>query len=243
MSDYRKIIYGKYGSNWQDAKKSFDINDAERWGKAYEYYLRGWLPGNTDAEIIDLACGGGRLLYFLKNHGYNSLNGVDIDPKMVKLAKQVINNVGECNVLDFLERHANNYDLIIGLDIIEHFNKDEVLLFLKGCFKRLKRNGRIILQTVNADSPWGLAHRYGDFTHEICFSPDALKRLLIMCGFKLIETRELGPIPLHYSFLSSNRYLLWQIFRMGIKIRNLIETGNIGSGIFTKVFLITGCIK
>ena len=148
-------------------------------------------------------------------------------------------DVREQNVLEFLEANRGAFDLITGLDIVEHFSKPEVLRFLDGCFSALKPGGRLILQTPNADSPWGTVHRYNDFTHEVCFNPNALNRLLALAGFTRIEARETGPVAFGYSLKSSVRFMIWQTIRAGLKLWNLAETGGAGSGVFTRVFLIS----
>ncbi len=241
MMEYRKRIYDKYAAAFQDAEGLFNGKEAIRWGRAYDYYFRKWLPDDRAATIVDLACGGGKLLYFFKQRNYKNLKGVDISPEQVKLAQQVCHEVLEVNALDYLAAHPGSFDLITGLDIVEHFSKDEVFHFLDGCFAALKPGGRLILQTPNAESPWGTTHRYNDLTHEVCFNPNALSRLMQVCGFSRIETRQTGPIPWNYSLKSSFRYLAWQVIRGGLMIWNVVETGNKGSGVFTRIFLISGC--
>jgi len=132
--------------------------------------------------------------------------------------------------------------LITGLDIIEHFQKDGVLRFLDLCFLALRPGGRFILQTPNADSLWGVTIRYGDFTHEVCFNPNALLRLLSLCGFdsRGLEVREADPVPCGYSIASTVRYGIWQCIRAALKACNIVETGSSGSGVFTRVFLVSG---
>src|SRR4051794_17756849 len=94
----RQTIYSRYGHDFQDAAEVFDTAAAARWGKAYRWYLRGWLPEHKDASIVELACGYGRLLQFFKQHGYWNLQGVDISPDQVALARQVVPNVAQANV-------------------------------------------------------------------------------------------------------------------------------------------------
>jgi SAM-dependent methyltransferase len=237
--DYRKRIYEHYASCFQDAGAHFDTAAAERWGRAYDSYLRGWLPPPGTA-ILDLACGGGNLLYFFKSRGHRRLAGVDISPEQIALARQVVPEVEEGNLFVYLETSPADFDLITALDIIEHLHKDEVLRFLDGCYAALRPGGRLILQMPNADTPWGTHLRYGDFTHETCFQPNSISRLLRMCGFSQIETREQGPLPWGYSLKSSLRWLVWQGIRLGLKVYNLAETGDSGSGVFTRVFLASG---
>jgi SAM-dependent methyltransferase len=236
-------MYARYGTNFQDITDSFDQNGSLRWGKSYRHYLKGWLPLDPDAEIVELACGSGRLLHFFKGAGYGRLTGVDISPDQVALSRQVTPNVVQSDVLTFLANHKEQFDLVIALDIIEHLQKPEVLSFLDLCFAALKPCGRLVLQTPNAESPWGSTHRYNDLTHEVCFNPNALFRLLRLVGFSSIEARETGPVPFGYSLISSARSVAWAAIRLGMMLWNLAETGDRGSGIFTRVFLISGVKK
>ena len=237
MTDYRTRIYKEYASRMQNASLVFDKAGAVRWGQAYVTFLKGWLPERKDAAILEVGCGGGRLLYFLKSKGYNNLQGVDISPQQVALARQVSENVVEADAITFLESHRERHDLIIGLDIVEHFQKDEVLRFLDACYNALRPSGRLLLQTPNADSPFGMMCRYGDFTHEIGLNANSLEHLLRLTGFANIEARETGPVI--HGTVSFVRYLIWKFIRVILAGWNLVETGNKGSNLFTRVFLIS----
>ncbi|HDY88736.1 MAG TPA: class I SAM-dependent methyltransferase [bacterium] len=243
LSDYRQLIYDKYATCFQDqdAEQVFNTSAADKWGKAYDYYLRNWLPESKDTNILDIACGRGLFLHFLKKRGYVNITGIDISPEQVSLAKQVTENVIEGNVLEFLATTKKKYDLIIGLDIIEHFRKDEVIRLLNSIHEVLKPRGRLILQTPNADSPFGAGVFGGDFTHETYFSTEGMQHLLKLCSFSGVETRETGPVP--KCFKSLVRYIMWKKIHFVIMLRNLIETGGRGSGVFTRVFLISGLRK
>ena len=236
--DYRSRIYETYASGFEEVDLHFDEATAERWGRNYEFYLRGWLPRDKEAAILDGACGGGYLLHFLKSKGYANLTGIDISGEQVGLARQVCGNVIEGDVLDYLSYTADRYDLIIGLDMVEHYGKNEVIPFLEGCGKTLNPNGRIILQTPNSNSPWGAMYRYGDFSHEVIFNPKVLGHLLKIAGFEKLEAREAGPVV--HGIKSAVRYGLWRTMRLMLKACHYIETGGSGGSILTRAFLISG---
>jgi len=216
---------------------SFNKAEAKRWGKAFDRYLRGWLPSKKDSAIIDVGCGWGRLLYFFKERKYIDIQGVDISPEQVQLAKEICDNVVKGDAIEHLANHPQSFDFIICLDIIEHFKKDEVFRFLDVCHKAIRLGGRLILQTPNAESPWGAMHRYHDFTHEVAFDPHSLEKLLLLSGFSSVEYRQTGPVI--YGLLSFVRFLLWKFIWGCLALWNLAETGSIGSGIYTRVFLIS----
>lgn len=240
MTDYRQRVYEDYASAFQGAGEAFDMRAARRWGRAYDHYLRGWLPMPRDLAVVELGCGGGRLLRFFADRGYSNVVGVDISPSQVRLAAQAGASVVEGDAVGFIEAHVGTYDLVVGLDIVEHLRKDELFRFLDGCFASLRPRGRLILQTPNADSPFGCAHRYNDISHEVAFNPNSLCRLLTLVGFTSVEPREQGPIPLGYSSASTVRSVLWHGIRLGLLAWNLVETGGTGSGVLTRVFFATG---
>jgi len=243
-ADYRSRIYARYATEFKDSGAQFDAAAAWNWGRAYRHYLRGWLPEPRAAEILDVACGGGRLLYFYKTLGYSRIAGVDVSAEQVALARQVAPDVAEADVLEHLaESREGRYALISGIDIIEHFHKPEVLRFLDLTHRALARGGRLVLQTPNADSPWAAGYRYGDFTHEVAFNADVLSRLMHLAGFRDVEARELGPIPFGHSAASTCRYVLWAAIRWGLKLSSLAELGTAGSNVLTRAFLICGVKK
>lgn len=98
----RTRLYENYGEIFQSAPERFDTPAAARWGRAYSYYLSGWLPESKEARIVDLACGYGRLLYFFREREYRNVTGVDISPDQVHRARQVVPEVHEASVLHFL---------------------------------------------------------------------------------------------------------------------------------------------
>lgn len=236
---YRQIVYEQYASRFQDSAGKFNPAIARDYGRAYEYYLRGWLPTDKSARILEVGCGSGNLLYHLRRGGYGNISGVDVSPEQVELARQAGLDVTRANVLEYLQTAQEAYALILGIDIIEHLHKDEVILFLTRCHTALRNGGRIVLQTPNGESPWCTQHRYNDFTHEVCFNPNALDRLLRLTGFSEVEAREAGPVPIGYSALSTLRFILWRAIRLGLLAWNLVETGLPGSGVLTRVFLIS----
>jgi SAM-dependent methyltransferase len=139
------------------------------------------------------------------------------------------------DLLAFLRARPQRFDLLTGLDIVEHFTKDEVLEFLDACRGALRPGGRLVLQTPNGESPFGGAVRYGDFTHETCFTPALLAQLLELTGFTAVECRECHPVA--RGVVSLLRIALWRVIRQLLRLWNLAETGSAGSGVLTRVFL------
>ncbi len=236
--DYRKLLYEDYADSFKNDTGQFDHPAAEKWAPCLAYYLKNWLPVAKDAHIIDLGCGEGRIIYLLQRMGYTNVEGVDISESQLRIARQVSDRVVKADVLAYLKDTSKNYDLILSFDLIEHLKKDEVLKFLNLCEARLNTRGRLILQTPNASSPFFGDVRYGDFTHELCFTPRLLSQLTLRAGFADIECRETGPVLSGYNIKSTIGYVLWQIIRVFYCLVATIETGGRGQGIYTRVFLM-----
>lgn len=239
MKDYRSRLYGKYTIRAEEPANSFDKNGAKKWAKSYRYYLRGWLPDNKESNIIDLACGSGRFLYFLNEIGYTDISGIDISPSQIQLVKQVTTRVQQIDLFEWSDGNEDRFDLVTGFDIIEHLQQQEVIQFLDICFSALKPGGKLILQTLNGDSPWVGSIKYADFSHENGFTPSSLDQLLRLTGFVDAEFREAGPVPNWRSVVSFCRFVIWRIMRIFLIFWNMVEIGNPGSGILTRSLIVS----
>jgi SAM-dependent methyltransferase len=234
---YRGRLYMRYAS-LTGAGKATGPTDLSRHSAVYTHYLRGWLPPDRSIDIFDAGCGGGRLMRWFKELGYQRVSGVDISPEQVSLARSQGSDAMQGNVLQVMEDRQTTWDVITAMDLIEHLTKDEVLTFLDLAYAALKHHGTLILQTPNPDSPFFGTVRYGDFTHETAIAPNLLRALLYQAGFCDCRFRETEPIPRGYSLKSSVRWGGWRLLRAMIGLWNRIETGGAGIGICTRVYLL-----
>jgi len=230
--DYRKFLFDRYrtAQGWG----AIDLKAADRWTRPYDTWLHGWFPSSRDARILDVGCGPGFLLRYFSQRGYTRLSGVDLSPEQISAARQYCSDVTLGNAIDYLQRHPAGFDLILAIDIIEHLRKDEVLEFLAATHSALAPGGRLIVQTPNCASPWGIVQRHSDFTHEVGFTPGALAWLLRLMGYVSYEFRETGPII--RGAKSFVRWVLWRMLRACWSAYDLIETGS-AAGAYTRVFI------
>lgn len=236
--NYRARIYPSYTSIYTPEAANYSNRTLEQNAKILIARIHDWLPADRSAACLDVACGAGALLYALDQAGFTDLQGVDGSAEQVRVAQKIFSKVVQRDAIEFLNENKERFDLITAFDIIEHFDKDEVFLFLDGLYGALRPGGRVIFQTPNADSPWSGTLRYGDFTHELIFSPGCLAKVMSVVGFHQFEARECAPIA--HGVKSLIRQGLWKCIRAGISGWSLIETGGRGSGIFTRVFIAKG---
>ncbi|WP_083777061.1 class I SAM-dependent methyltransferase [Desulfohalobium retbaense] len=130
MKDYRLRLYERYVSSHvgevsQGRSQSRD--------PLYKRIIKKHFPADKDdAPILELGCGHGAFIRKMSEYGYTNIQGVDFSSEQVDIAKKFgISNVRQKDLMQELEESANNtYDLIIAIDVIEHFNKMELLKLL-----------------------------------------------------------------------------------------------------------------
>jgi len=227
----RKLIMDRYA---EIQIGPFSERNVIRLKRAYDYWLRGWLPVNRDIPVLDLGCGGGEFLSFLSDQGFKSLTGIDASAQQMERARINVPNACLINgdVAEIAHSAPETFGLITAFDLLEHLPKNDVLSLLTSIYKRLVNSGILILSVPNCDSPFGPGVRYGDITHETGFTGRSLTACLELVGFVNIEFRESAPVP--HGLISAIRAGAWQLLRLLPILWNLVETGSIGSGLVSR---------
>ena len=229
---YRDRIYAAYASS-KGSEPFADTDPGQM--RAILHRLRNWLPADRGSICLDVGSGDGLLISTLRGAGFVHCEGVDRSPEQVARALKagVQANLGDAT--QYLESRPVTYDLVTAIDVVEHLQKDELLTLLDAIFAALKPGGRLIIQTPNAGSPWGMKVRYGDLTHEIALETESLGQALRVTGFAAIEARECEPFV--HGPLSALRWLMWRCLRTLLWAWNVIETGSSCGAVYTRVFV------
>lgn len=185
--DYRDKIYDFYLSS---GFAEMNTQDFERISRSYTLNYSRILPlKNKNIKILDLGCGMGHFLFFLKKMGYEDFWGIDISKEQIEFCRKNVTHRVELveNVNDFLSGKENTYDIIVMNHFLEHFKKCEIIHILSLVRYSLKKAGRLIINTPNMGSLFASASRYIDFTHEVGLSEQSLHHVLASCGYKTIN--------------------------------------------------------
>lgn len=160
--------------------------------RAYGRLLAAYMPV-TAARILDVACGEGHLLAFLRSRGYENLDGFDLSPENVMLCHAAgLTMVREADLLALdISSLRPGYDVIFALDVIEHLPKERVAEVLETLRLALAPGGTMIVQTPNMGSLFASLYRYNDLTHEHGLTEKTLAELLQLVGYapEAIEIR------------------------------------------------------
>lgn len=224
--DYRERLYSSYVTDHTSKLyKEPALRDIEAQFKSWNGYYGKFLPEDKKSAILDAGCGSGGFLHFLKSSGFEDAQGVDISAEQVKAAEKLgIRGVLQGDIKEFLADSPKRFDLIFARDLLEHFSKKEVLPMLCLFNESLKDNGKLIIQTPNAGSPFGGFLGYGDLTHETFFTATSLSQALCSAGFRASVFYPAGPVP--YGIKSTARFVMWKGAEALLKALLVIETGS-----------------
>ncbi len=185
---YRDKIYKNYLSS---GFREMNTGEFEKISESYGLNYNDLLPCNPNIRILDIGCGMGHFLYYLKKRGFRNFLGIDIGPEQVDYClKNISENVERVeDVFEFLDKHKNYFDLVVMNDVLEHFGKGEAIELLSKIFISLSDKGRLIIKTLNMGNLFAAASFNIDLTHETGFSEISLQAALRLSGFKKVNCR------------------------------------------------------
>ena len=153
----------------------FDIHSAKRYeswhtspqGVAMDHFFQAYTPLLLEPlsgdRVLDIGCGSGNHLYYLKQLGLH-ITGVDASPYMISKAKERLG--GGCmlktGMAEDLPFEDNEFDLAIFVNTLE---------FLNDPFQALREAGRvarrkILINVINSFSWYDLAYKLRGLYHD-----------------------------------------------------------------------------
>ena len=142
-------------------------------GEEYATLKKGLIPefvnfiGSREFKtkrVLDLGCGNGKYLVFLKNLGFKT-DGLDSSPTAVEMTKAALANDSDIRCLNMYEYEPipEKYDLIISVAAIHHGLKLQVKSLVKRLYPALVPGGRIFITLPDNE---GSAHWTMMIEHE-----------------------------------------------------------------------------
>lgn len=234
---YRERLYQHYLVNC----RGVDVAEARQALHSSAPYLNrvisAHVPGDRSIRILDLGCGFGNLLYWLKQAGYTNLEGIDRSAEQVEGAHSLgLDFVLQGDITAHLAAlPSSSCDVVFAFDVLEHFGKEEAMQFADDVFRVLRPGGRFILHQPNGEGSFAGSVATGDFTHELIMNRRSVAQLLRCVGFSRISSYEDAPVV--HGFMSAARWLVWKMYRTVLSLAYAAETGSSNGLILTQNFL------
>jgi len=224
MTDFRSRLYNRYVSNFKkDSRISGGaLNSHWKWCDSRLLPLFDGLP--KSAKILEIGCGSGHFLEYLRNRGFSDARGIDISEEQVAIAKEKSLSVELADVFVTLKKFNASIDVVVAIDLLEHFSKDEGLHLCDLIRRALRPAGRVIFRTPNGAGILAGSLIYGDLTHMAIYNQSSLQQLLANVGFEQVSFYETGPVP--KNLIGLVRCLFWACVRAVADIVSMAETGS-----------------
>lgn len=222
---WKARLYDAYVSSGQAGTVNTDSSVFNSRAPAISAVIKKYIPREKNTRILDLGCGHGAFLYFLKQAAYYNIFGIDLSAEQVEFARNMgISDIEQCDIGSFLASAENNSaDVILLVDIIEHLNRQELFNVLDDIFRVLSPKGRCIIHVPNAEGLFGMRIRYGDLTHELSFTPKSAHQLLSTVGFRIVNCYDDRPVI--HNVKSFARRVLWEVGTFFPRALLMAETG------------------
>lgn len=193
-----------FDSFWQAPK-----NIEKGYSQFYQFYkvnYSQYLPAEKNAHILVVSCGPGYFVSFLNRQGYDNVLGIDSSPEKVKYAVSKNLNCKVAEAFPFMQEQTDQWDLIVCEQELNHLTKEEMIVFLRLCHDRLRKNGTLFVYGLNGANPMtgaeNLAH---NFDHFNLFTEHSLRQVLQYTNYTDIKVI---PLKLYVFYKNPLNYVL-----------------------------------
>ena len=150
----------------------------------YETNLANYLPVDREARILDIGCGWGQFLSWVKQKNYSHLEGIDMGSDQVEHCRSIGLNVSRAtDSIRYLRERVETYDLITLHHVIEHVPPTNGVDLLRAMRGSLRPGGTVIVQTPNMSAISAGFSRYIELTHVTGYTESNLHEALLLAGF------------------------------------------------------------
>jgi cyclopropane fatty-acyl-phospholipid synthase-like methyltransferase len=189
------------------------------------------------ARVLDVGCGSGELVGLLRQSGDRDVAGIDLSHEQVELARsRGLSGVEQADLVEYLGRHPASFDAIVAVDVLEHFDKPQVLPVLDMICSGLRPGGRLVARVPNTEGPFGARTRYADFTHGTAFTQRSIRQVLAATGFGVVSVYPTDPVA--HGLPSLFRLGLWKLLAGLGRLYLGVETGVVRGHVLTQNLVV-----
>lgn len=208
------------GFSRRDERFPLSARDRRIWHAHYDRLLTR-LP--RDGRYLDVGCGRGQLVWWMRDQGFRNVRGVDISGEQTVRGWVSDLVCAEAEAYIRLEQQEDRhpFDGILTVNVLEHMPTVAMLDLLALFADAVGPNGWLCIEVPCMTAL--CHHRYADLTHYRSFTPESLRQALNLAGWHAIDLWEIGPFPVYP--LGVLRWLIWQAFRAAYIVRDYAHAG------------------
>jgi 2-polyprenyl-3-methyl-5-hydroxy-6-metoxy-1,4-benzoquinol methylase len=189
------------------------------------------------SKILDVGSGQGRNLRLLKSIGLDQVTGVEVNPELISISKNL--NFKVVSPEELKNNKIEKFDVILFAHILEHFQPEPMKVFLENYLSFLKKDGKVVILTPVPNPSF-----YNDFDHvrpylpiafEMVFGENKLSQVQYVSHYSL-KRQYLkflrGPYRIRYSesLYSESRSFSWYV-NFFLKFLYWLTRGHLGETI------------
>jgi O-antigen chain-terminating methyltransferase len=166
LAEHKEHLYDRSYLLFEDRFRGSQDDIKKRQEVYLPLLLEAWERLRTrGGYVLDIGCGRGEFLESLREKGVEA-RGVDSNEEMVMSCKERGLIVESADAITYLKGIKN--DSLCGIfaaQVIEHLPVDVLTEFVRLCFDKLQKGGKLIFETLNPESFYAMKWFYLDLSH------------------------------------------------------------------------------
>lgn len=206
-SEQLAAVIEPFDSFWQAPE------DVEKGYASFAAYYRvnylPWMPDDRKSRVLVISCGPGYLVDVLVKAGYDNVLGIDSMQEKIDFAVRRGLDCRTERAFEYLASKAEQFDVIIPEQELNHLTHAEMRQFLGLCRERLKPGGTLIVYGLNGANPLvGSENLSHNIDHFNTFTEYSLTQVLELAGFERIEPK---PLKVYVFYRNPLNYVGWAV--------------------------------
>jgi SAM-dependent methyltransferase len=146
--------------------------------------------------VLDIGFGRGEFLELLRDLDVEAF-GIEYEPALVEMARERGLHADVGRAVEFMSQLDDDaLGGLVMIQVIEHLSPQHVLDIVKLAGDKVRRGGRVVIETVNPTSLYTYAHAFWvDPDHVRPVHPTFLGFLFAEAGFASVERVDRSPVP------------------------------------------------
>ncbi len=194
-------IENYWKSNFDNLASSREVHKMSGWINSYYQYKNfsttlNCIPSkDLDSHILDIGCGPGVFFELLSQRGFYNIFGIDYSLNQIKNKKTDKGYLINADTY-FLPIKKSKFDVVVSIGLIQHLSNIDVAI--KEMAAVTKKGGRIIIQTLNADSIFKKRFHSSNLT---LLSSREISAVLTDNNIMVENVKYIVKLPQHIQFL------------------------------------------